>query len=159
MTDELPKGAAVLTQIMLTVFRVHGRLLERGDQLVKPLQLTSARWQVLGAVAQAGKPLAVPEIAETMGMSRQGAQKQVRKLEEEGFLEQRSNPRHHRSTWYVLTDLGKLAIDQTKVLQARWAHGLANGVDSGVLQVTLQTLQALLERLDAPLPSAVVEKR
>ena len=49
--------AAVFTEIMLAVFRVNGRLLEKGDQLVLPLSLTSARWQVLGAVALAGDPV------------------------------------------------------------------------------------------------------
>ena len=40
-----------LTQLILEVFRVNGGLLSAGDRLVADLGLTSARWQVLGAVA------------------------------------------------------------------------------------------------------------
>ncbi|MBU2805784.1 MarR family transcriptional regulator [Acidithiobacillus ferridurans] len=62
-----------MTEIMLAVFRLQGRLLKKGDELVKPLNLTSAKWQVVGAVALAGKPLSAPQIAEAMGITRQGA--------------------------------------------------------------------------------------
>ena len=44
MADISKPEAVILTEIMLTVFRVNGRLLEKGDQLVEPLNLTSARW-------------------------------------------------------------------------------------------------------------------
>ena len=106
MADISKPEAVILTEIMLTVFRVNGRLLEKGDQLVEPLNLTSARWQVLGAVALAGKPLSAPQIAEAMGMTRQGAQKQLNVLEQFGFFERSSNPRHQRSPLYDLTELG-----------------------------------------------------
>ena len=44
------EGGAV-TQLILDVFRLNGRLLIAGDRLVGELGLTSARWQVLGAIA------------------------------------------------------------------------------------------------------------
>ena len=52
----MPKGdssaaspnAKLLTEIVLLVFRVNGRLLSAGDRLVGDLGLTSARWQMLG---------------------------------------------------------------------------------------------------------------
>jgi hypothetical protein len=55
----------------------HGELLESGDRLVKPLQLTSSRWQILGAIALADSPRSAPQLAAQMGMTRQGAQKQL----------------------------------------------------------------------------------
>ena len=62
--DERPNA---LTDIILAVFRVNGRLLAKGDELVGPLNLTSARWQVLGAVALAVRPTSAPQIAEPWG--------------------------------------------------------------------------------------------
>ena len=88
--------ADLLTDIMLMVFRINGRLLDGGDRLGAALNLTSARWQVLGAISLSSGPVTVPGIAEMMGMTRQGAQKQVNKLEEDGFIEKRANPRHQR---------------------------------------------------------------
>ena len=66
MTTQPTSKVSILTNIMLAIFRVNGRLLEKGDQMVEPLNLTSARWQVLGAVALAGKPLSAPQIAHAM---------------------------------------------------------------------------------------------
>ncbi len=152
MTTQPNSKAAILTDIMLTVFRVNGRLLEKGDQLVKPLNLTSARWQVLGPVAFAGEPLSAPQIAQAMGITRQGAQKQLNKLEEEGFVEQRPNPRHERSPLYALTGLGNRTISETMALQKIWANGLVASLPLQDLKNTLRTLNSIYERLDSPVP-------
>ena len=112
MTKENPTfaktstGAAAVTQLTLTVFRLNGLLLHCGDRLVEPLGLTSARWQVLGAIALAGVPLTAPKIGEAMGVTRQGAQKQLNVLAEQGLVEARPNPAHRRSPQYILTPLG-----------------------------------------------------
>jgi DNA-binding MarR family transcriptional regulator len=152
VTIEPNPEAAILTDIMLTVFRVNGRLLEKGDQLVEPLKLTSARWQVLGAVALAGKPLSAPQIAEAMGITRQGAQKQLNKLEADGFFEQSLNPRHQRSPLYALTELGSRTFAKAMALEAVWANGLVTGLPLQALRKTLQTLNTIYERLDSPVP-------
>jgi len=54
--------AAAITQLTLTVFRLNGVLLHWGDKLVEPLGLTSARWQMLGAIVLAGTPLTAPQV-------------------------------------------------------------------------------------------------
>jgi DNA-binding MarR family transcriptional regulator len=145
--------AAVLTDIMLTVFRVNGRLLEKGDQLVAPLGLTSARWQVLGAVALAGTPLSAPQVGEAMGVTRQGAQKQLNKLQEEGLLEQLPNPRHERSPLFALTGKGKKAMDATMSLQDAWVSSLSAGLALQDLRNALATLNTLYDLLDSPVPT------
>ena len=153
MTTQRNTKAAILTDIMLAVFRVNGRLLEKGDQMVEPLELTSARWQVLGAVSLADKPLSAPQVAEAMGITRQGAQKQLNKLEEEGLLEQLPNPRHERSPLYELTKRGNQAFSAAMALQGSWADGLAAGLSLQDLKNTLQTLNAVYEQLDSPVPN------
>ena len=139
MADISKPEAVILTEIMLTVFRVNGRLLEKGDQLVEPLNLTSARWQVLGAVALAGKPLSAPQIAEAMGMTRQGAQKQLNVLEQFGFF-------------YDLTELGNRTYARAMALEAAWANGLADGLRTQDLKQALNTLNTIYGRLDSPVP-------
>ena len=153
MTTQSTTKASVLTELMLAVFRVNGRLLEKGDQLVAPLALTSARWQVLGAVSLSDKPLSAPQVAETMGVTRQGAQKQLNKLEEEGFLEQLPNPRHERSPLYVLTKRGSQSFSAAMGLQDTWANGLASSLSRQDLKNSLQTLNTIYERLDSPVPT------
>jgi DNA-binding MarR family transcriptional regulator len=138
---------ALLTKIILTVFRVNGLLLEAGDALVKPLRLTSARWQVIGAIALAGAPLTVPQIAAAMGITRQGVQKQVNMLVSEGLLVQRLNPGHKRSAFYALTSRGARVYANVDSLQTRWAGNLAKGLSRDKLQATVSTLETILQRL------------
>ena len=62
MERRTPAGAAA-TELILAVFRANGLLITSGDQLSAGEDLTSARWQVLGAIAIADRPLTVPQIA------------------------------------------------------------------------------------------------
>ena len=94
--DHTPEGAS-LTELILEVFKLNGRLLGAGDQLVASLGLTSARWQVLGAIAFAGAPQPVANIARNMGLTRQAVQRVVNELETEGFLMFAPNPHHQRA--------------------------------------------------------------
>jgi DNA-binding MarR family transcriptional regulator len=153
VTTQPTSKATILTDIMLAVFRVNGRLLEKGDQMVAPLNLTSARWQVLGALSLADKPLSAPQVAEAMGITRQGAQKQLNKLEEEGFLEMLPNPRHERSPLYTLTKRGNQTFSAAMSLQDAWANGLASNLSLQDLKKALETLNAVYMRLDSPVPT------
>ena len=139
--------ADLLTDIMLVVFRINGRLLDGGDRLGAPLNLTSARWQVLGAISLSSGSVTVPAIAEMMGMTRQGAQKQVNKLEEEGFIEKRTNPRHQRSPFYVLTPRGAASYARITDLHTGWANRLADGLDAPDLRAALALLNSFDQRL------------
>ena len=145
---------AALTEIMLSIFRLNALLLENGDRLVAPLQLTSARWQVLGAIALAGEPLTAPQIADAMGITRQGAQKQLNRAREEGLVEIHANPRHERSPLYRLSRAGTKAYDNAMVLQAEWARSLAHGTPLADLKTALRLLNGLEARLKStPLPT------
>lgn len=139
--------ANLLTDIMLMVFRINGRLLDGGDRLGAALNLTSARWQVLGAISLSASPVTVPVIAEMMGMTRQGAQKQVNKLEDDGFIEKRTNPRHQRSPFYVLTAQGAESYARITALHTGWANALASGLTATELGATLDLLNRFDQRL------------
>jgi DNA-binding MarR family transcriptional regulator len=138
---------------MLEIFRLNGRLLEKGDEMVAPLGLSSARWQVLGAIALAGKPTTIPQVAELMGMTRQGALKQLNRLEEEGFVAQAPNPKHERSPLYSLTAKGQKAYTEAENLQAISSATLTDGLPAKDLKLTLQTLRLIYARLEVPVPT------
>lgn len=141
-------AAELLTEIILAVFRTNGRLLSNGDALVAPLGLTSARWQVLGAVAMSDKPLSAPQIAAVMGTTRQGSQKQINLLVEEGLLEARPNPTHKRSPLYALTKRGRNIYAELDRTQARWANQLAKGLSIDDLGAAKRVLDLVSERLE-----------
>lgn len=139
--------AQTLTDIMLAIFKINGRLLAGGDKLSAPLGLTSARWQALGAIALANGARTVPQIADEMGMTRQGAQKQVNLLEADGLVAATDNPRHKRSPLYRLTPIGQSIFNSINILHTGWANALAVGLDGAKLKTALDCLIALDERL------------
>src|SRR5437016_12492641 len=86
-----------LTELMLEVFRLNGRLLASGDRLVADIGLSSARWQVLGAIALAGPHLPVAHIARNMGLTRQAVRRLVNELAADGLVAFATNPHHRRA--------------------------------------------------------------
>ncbi len=154
MAARIKTKAEKLTEIMLSIFRVNGRLLEKGDELVAPLHITSSRWQLLGAIALGDRSLTAPQIGDAMGLTRQAVQKQLNKMVEEGFVEQHPNPRHERSPLYKLTPLGDKTSRRAMALEGIWAERLVNGLSKDALQCTLRTLNDIFVKLDGPVPSS-----
>jgi DNA-binding MarR family transcriptional regulator len=139
---------ASLTELILEVFKLNGRLLSAGDQLVASLGLTSARWQVLGAIAYAGEPQPVANIARNMGLTRQAVQRVVNELEAEGFLTFAPNPHHQRAKLVVLSKTGAKAFHAATKRQAPWANQLARRVTAKDIRTALGVVREVTARLD-----------
>ena len=150
-------GAVVVTQLALCVFRLNGVLLHWGDQLVAPLGLTSARWQMLGAIALAGRPLTSPQVGEAMGVTRQGAQKQLNMLLEQGLVEARPNPAHLRSPLYALTPQGLALYRKADAIWSAQAVELASLIPAAEASTTTRTLESMLRELEAVAQSSKVK--
>lgn len=144
-----PDGEAA-TRVILTTFRVNGLLLAAGDLLASHEgSLTSARWQVLGAIALAERPLTVPQIARRMGVTRQSVHATVKRLVDHGLAERASNADHRRSELIRLTDLGNAAYSALDARQAAWVNRLAEGIGRAELDTTAGVLDELSRRLEA----------
>ena len=150
-------AAAAMTQLTLSVFRCNGVLLHWGDRLVEPLGLTSARWQVLGALALAGEPLTAPQVGGAMGMTRQGAQKQLNLLLEKGLVEAHSNPAHRRSPLFALTSEGLALYQDAEALWAAQAAELAKSVPAEQALAAAQALEAVVHRLQTNHPHSDIQ--
>jgi DNA-binding MarR family transcriptional regulator len=142
-----PTPAGVLTDVILLVFKLNGQLLAAGDRLVEHLQLTSARWQMLGAIGLSPSPRTAPQLAAAMGVTRQGAQKQLDFLLEDGLVTAEENPGHARSPFYALTRRGAAVYAATERVQRRWARTLARGLSVSDLQATKRVLEEFRSRL------------
>jgi DNA-binding MarR family transcriptional regulator len=148
----------VLTDIILNVFRLNGALIESGNQLVKPLGLTSARWQILGAIATNNKPTSCPQIAKMMGITRQGALKQLDLLEEEGLLETIKNENNGRSPLYDLTPKGRKKYASAMKLQEKWVLKLMKNLNQEDIKSTASILGQLIMNLEDPQQKCVAKK-
>src|SRR4051794_4620938 len=144
---QTPEGVP-LTRLVLELFRPNGRLLAAGDVMTRGLGLTSARWQVLGAVRLAGGPLPVAWVARNMGLTRQAVQRAADGLAAEGFVRFAPNPHHRRAKLVALTEKGEEALDRVSARQAPGGDGLAAGVDTPALEGALTVLLTLREALE-----------
>lgn len=143
-----PAGDA-LTNLMLDLFRLNSQLLTAGDRLVARLGLTSARWQILGAIVQAERPQPVAWLARDLGANRQNVQRIVNDLHSEGLVAFEANPHHRRAQLVVLTDKGKRTFGAAMTLQAPWVNGLSEGLAVKDLQTVHRVVTALRNKLES----------
>jgi DNA-binding MarR family transcriptional regulator len=138
----------VATDVVLGAFRANGMFLAAGDLLAAAEGLTSARWQVLGALKLAGGPLTVPGIAGRMGLTRQSVQATVNQLLGEALVETDENPVHRRSPLVWLTKVGNDTYAKLDLHQIAWINELATGLSVVDLATTARVLQELARRLE-----------
>ena len=138
-------SAEAFTQLILETFRFNGRLLAAGDRLTKELGLSSALWQVLGAIDEA--PLPVAQIARNMGLTRQSVRRTANVLKDKGFVEFQENPNHQRAKLVVLTKQGRKVLDQVTKIQIDWSNRVSKGLSAAKLKAVIQTMRTLSERL------------
>jgi DNA-binding MarR family transcriptional regulator len=145
--ERTPTGEAA-TELILSTFRANGLLLDAGDLLSADEGLTSARWQVLGAIALAERPLTVPQIARRMGLTRQSVHATVKRLVRDGFLELGPNADHRRSPIVGLTKQGSAEYEALDARQVAWINRLARGIARSDIETAVRVLDELSRRLE-----------
>lgn len=143
---ERTPGSAVTTELILEVFRLNGLLLAAGDRLTADLGLTSARWQVMGAIADA--PLTVAAIGRRMGLTRQAVLRVANDLSAHGFAAFADNPDHKRAKLLALTDQGRSALAEITRRQIAWSNDLAEGLALPTLRDAVTAVRTLRSRLE-----------
>jgi DNA-binding MarR family transcriptional regulator len=147
-----PAGEAV-TNLVLDLFRLNNLLLSAGDRLVLGLGLTSARWEVLGAIVAAERPQPVAWLARDLGANRQNVQRIINDLGKAGFVGFAPNPHHRRAQLVVLTDKGRQSFEAAMRLQAPWVNRLAEGLSVRELETTHRVMLALRQKLAGDPPA------
>jgi DNA-binding MarR family transcriptional regulator len=137
-----------LTDLILTLFRVNNLLLTWGDKIVAPFGLTSARWQVLGAIVFAKRPQPVAWLARDLGANRQNVQRIVNDLHKEGLVVFESNPHHRRAQLVVPTEKGQRAYKAAIDAYNPKADSLAEGLSLSDIQTAHRILAEIREKLE-----------
>ena len=145
--ERTPTGEAA-TGLILSTFRANGLLLEAGDLLSADEGLTSSRWQVLGAVVLAKRPLTVPQIARRMGLTRQSVHATVDRLVRDGLLELAPNEDHLRSALVRLTKRGITTYEAIDARQVAWVNRLARGIARSEIDTAVRVLEEFSRRLE-----------
>ena len=136
-----------MTALVVELFRLNGELLSAGDELVAGLGLTSARWQVLGAIDLSPIPLPVAQTARNMGLSRQAVQRIANELAAEGLVAFSPNPQHQRAKLLAMTPKGRRAFDAAMALQRPWIEALGSDISDAQIAAAHGVARALRQRL------------
>ncbi|GAA4771869.1 MarR family winged helix-turn-helix transcriptional regulator [Stakelama sediminis] len=145
--------AEALTELILTMFGTNNATLAWGDRIVSPLGLTSARWQILGAIVQADRPQPVAWLARDLGANRQNVQRIVNDLEKEGLVSFELNPHHKRAQLVVLTPKGQQTYEAAISLYNPLVEALAEGLPAEDIRAAQRVLAALRIKLETPAPA------
>ena len=139
-------SGAALTELILETFRFNWQLLSAGDRLMADLGLSSARWQVLGAIADT--PLPVAQIARNMGLTRQIVQRTTNRLFADELVAFKPNPDHRRAKLVALTGHGHRMLEKVNRKQVQWSNLAARGIDATQLIEIVGIMQEIRTRLE-----------
>ena len=138
------------SRLAVEVFRLNGALIAAGDALSAPLGLTSARWQVMGAVAEAQGGLPVAGIARNMGLVRQSVQRIADELAAEGVVRFAPNPHHRRAKLVQLTERGTALFEEASARWRAMTDALVAALGSDEVERATALLRACREHLQLP---------
>jgi DNA-binding MarR family transcriptional regulator len=133
-------GQAV-TDLILATFLANGRLLKAGDALSRDLGLTSARWQVLGALEDG--PKTVSQIARRYELTRQGILWVVRSMTKDGLVILIKNPDHKRAKLVQYSPSGRAIYEEINRRQAAWANEIGKALKGCDMKGAIKTIELL----------------
>ncbi len=143
---EASEAGSALTELMLETFRLNGRLIAMGDRMTSAIGLSSARWQVLGAVDEGA--FTVSQIARNMGLRRQSVQRTVDLLRREGLLELAPNPHHRRAKLVHLTTRGEAKLHEVFTGHIAFTNEFGRQFSARNLRTAVRVMRALRDRIE-----------
>lgn len=141
------KTGEIFTQLTLEIFKLSGILNSEGDELTKEFGMTSSRWKILGAVEISQSPLTVPQIARSMGQSRQAVQRLVDVMVKDGLLNLVNNPHHKRAKYVELTPTAENIYLKLYQKQIPWADQCAADLTVEELEIALSVVKKISQNL------------
>ena len=120
--------------------------------LVRPAGLTTASWQVLGALGYSSHPLPVAHIARNMGLTRQAVQRVVDLLIGKGLVSQQPNPHHQRAKLIVLTSAGRAALSGAEAAVAPLDQAILDRIGADRLAAAIAVLREMNDVIGNTLP-------
>lgn len=147
MKKRTPAGDA-LTELVLETFRLNGAMLEAGNRITEPHGLTSARWQVMGAVHLARQPLTVAQIARRMGLARQGVQRIINDLKRLDMVVLEINMDHKRAPLISLSSEGAKTLNAVDKAQVGWINELSDDLSERQIEQALKVLRIVRKRTE-----------
>jgi DNA-binding MarR family transcriptional regulator len=133
-----------LTELVLPAFELNGEFLAAAEEMTRPVGLTPAWWQVLGATLSEALPVA--EIARRvgLGLARQSVQRVADILVERGWAAYTDNPAHRRAKLLEPTPAGRSAVASLSEAQHAWADAVGAAVGGDELRRVHTTMRRII---------------
>lgn len=139
-------SADAVLRLVEAVGNAADRFAEVEDRLLTGTGMTGARMRVAGVVAAPEVARTVPQIARTLGLTRQAVQRVADDLAERGLAAWRENPEHRRAHLLQLTSEGRATYGEALQRKALWAQGLSEGLTPAWLAVATELLGLMSRR-------------
>lgn len=133
--------------LTLESFRLNSELVAAGDALSRDLNMSSARWQVMGTLSLAMKPISVSEVARRMGLARQSVQRTMDWLAENDLVRYEDNPRDRRARLAAPSKKGKRIYEELEVRRVNWAEAVVRDIPQEDIETALHTLRLIRARM------------
>ncbi len=124
------------------------RFAQLEDRMLADTGFTGARMRIAAVLAPDATRTA-PQIARSLGLTRQAVQRVADDLAELGLAEWLENPEHRRARLLRLTSAGRAAYGEALQRKALWAQGLSEGLTPAWLAVATELLGLMTRRMGA----------
>jgi len=145
------KAALLVPFVIADVYELAGAFRRRGEEIARDVGQTQARWQVLSAASDVART--VPQLARTLGVSRQNVQRIANALVRDRLARFVDNPDHRSSPHLVLSDEGRrILAGLTRAASSR-NRALATrlkGVDLAALRQDLHQIRVAFDSTFPP---------
>lgn len=129
-------------RLVADVLEAAGALRRLGDEIAGTAGQSQARWQVLSVLSEGDWTVA--RAARRLGVSRQGVQRVVDLLLEEGLLLVEPNPNHARSPLIRLTPEGRETLDRITEVVDPWHRQIGGTLSLEELRTARAAMAALI---------------
>lgn len=134
-----------ISKFSRSIFTVNGLLLDAGNSVAKPLNLSVAKWHVLGRANY--KSRTVADIARYIGVSRQSVQRIANELKKDNLIKFSPHEIDGRTQIVVLTDKGRTALKQLYENDKQWSEGFMSNINRAELEQITNQLSKISEKI------------
>jgi DNA-binding MarR family transcriptional regulator len=142
-TEAAESSALHATDTMFALLRAAHALEDRLERALDSVQLSMAKFSVLSALAEAGRPQPLGDLALTLSCVRSNITQLVDRMEADGLVRRVSDPSDRRIVLAELTTLGgerrAAGAIQIETVRSRFAESLS-GDDRAALERAMKQL-------------------
>ena len=139
-------SADAVLRLVEAVGTAADRFAEVEDRMFADTGMTGARMRVASVLAAPDAARTVPQVARSLGLTRQAVQRLADDLAERGLAQWSENPEHRRARLLRLTPAGRAAHGEALQRKVLWAQGLSEGLTPAWLAVATELLGLMSRR-------------